>query len=95
MEFRNPSWRSSEVFHVLREHRAALCIHDLLRHHPVEATADWTYIRFHGHASGGRYGARRLTLAVHVIERFLGEGLDVYAYFNNDAQRTRCGTRSS
>jgi uncharacterized protein YecE (DUF72 family) len=25
-------------------------------------------------------------LAVRVIERFLGEGRDVYAYFNNDEQ---------
>ena len=86
VEFRDPSWLCRDVFRILRLHGAALCIHDLLPDHPIETTADWAYIRFHGHVPGGRYGARRLMLAVHVIERFLGEGLDVYAYFNNDAR---------
>jgi uncharacterized protein YecE (DUF72 family) len=86
VEFRDPSWLCDEVFGVLRAHGAALCIHDLLPEHPLETTSDWTYIRFHGHVPGGEYGARRLMLAVRVIERFLGDGLDVYAYFNNDAE---------
>jgi uncharacterized protein YecE (DUF72 family) len=86
VEFRDPSWLCPEVFQILRDHRAALCIHDLLPDHPIETTADWAYVRFHGHVPGGEYGARRLMLAVHVIERFLGDGLDVYAYFNNDAE---------
>jgi uncharacterized protein YecE (DUF72 family) len=86
VEFRDPSWLCPEVFRVLRDHRAALCIHDLLPDHPLETTTDWSYIRFHGHVPGGRYGARHLMLAVRVIERFLGDGLDVYAYFNNDAE---------
>lgn len=85
LEFRHPSWLCPEVLRILRRHRAALCIHDMLQDHPVETTADWAYIRFHGHVPGGRYGPRRLMRAVHVVERFLGDGLDVYAYFNNDA----------
>jgi len=85
-EFRDPTWLCDDVFEVLRDHGAALCIHDLLPDHPVASTADWVYIRFHGHVPGGRYGAHLLMLAVRVIERFLGEGRDVYAYFNNDRQ---------
>jgi uncharacterized protein YecE (DUF72 family) len=86
VELRDPSWLCDEVLDALREYGAALCIHDLLPDHPVESTTDWAYFRFHGHVPGGRYGSRRLMLAVRVIERFLGEGRDVFAYFNNDMQ---------
>jgi uncharacterized protein YecE (DUF72 family) len=84
VEFRDPSWLRDDVLAILHDHGAALCIHDLIPDHPVRATADWVYVRFHGHVAGRRYGARRLMLAVHVIERFLEEGRDVFAYFNND-----------
>jgi len=48
IELRDPSWLHDEVFDVLRRHRAALCIHDMLADHPWMLTADWTYVRFHG-----------------------------------------------
>jgi uncharacterized protein YecE (DUF72 family) len=46
-EFRHPSWFDDEVFGLLRDHRAALCVADAegdLKV-PVVATADWGYLR--------------------------------------------------
>jgi uncharacterized protein YecE (DUF72 family) len=46
-EFRHPSWFEAEVFDLLRDHQAALCIADAddeLRV-PFEATAPWGYLR--------------------------------------------------
>lgn len=46
-EFRHASWFDDEVFALLREHRAALCIADAEGDLdvPVVATADWGYLR--------------------------------------------------
>jgi uncharacterized protein YecE (DUF72 family) len=89
IELRDPSWLHEEVFDVLRRHRAALCIHDLLERHPRVLTTDWTYLRFHGaHALErkyhGRYGHRRLAPIARRVNGWLDQGFDVYAYFNND-----------
>ncbi|MGL4555691.1 MAG: DUF72 domain-containing protein, partial [Gemmataceae bacterium] len=46
LEFRHPSWFDDEVFVLLREHRAGLCVadaEDLTV--PFVATADWGYVR--------------------------------------------------
>ena len=64
-------------------------MHDLLDDHPWVRTTDWSYVRFHGpsattHAYLGRYGPVRLGQAAARLERWLEEGVDVYAYFNND-----------
>ena len=46
-EFRHPSWFDEEVFGLLRDHRAALCIADAEGdlEVPLVATADWGYLR--------------------------------------------------
>ncbi|MEY2454187.1 MAG: hypothetical protein QOD92_3761 [Acidimicrobiaceae bacterium] len=89
VELRDPSWLHDDVFALLRQHGAALCIHDLLADHPWELTADWAYVRFHGPNAleqkyWGRYGARRLAPVAARLQRWLDDGYDVYAYFNND-----------
>jgi uncharacterized protein YecE (DUF72 family) len=89
VELRDPTWLHDEVFDVLERHHVALCVHDLLGDHPWELTADFAYVRFHGpHALDqkylGRYGSRRLRKPLDRIEAWLGDGHDVYAYFNND-----------
>jgi uncharacterized protein YecE (DUF72 family) len=89
VELRDPTWVHEEVFEVLRRHRAALCIHDLLADHPWEMTTDWTYIRFHGPNAltekyWGLYGPARLEPIAARLDALLADGLDVYAYFNND-----------
>jgi uncharacterized protein YecE (DUF72 family) len=47
MEFRHPSWYDDEVFGLLREHQAALCVADAAGdlEVPFVATADWGYLR--------------------------------------------------
>ncbi|MET0577688.1 MAG: DUF72 domain-containing protein [Ilumatobacteraceae bacterium] len=89
VELRDPSWLTDDVFETLRRHGAALCVHDLLEHHPWERTTDWTYVRFHGpsatrRAYHGRYGAGRLRPVAERLRAWLDDGSDVYAYFNND-----------
>jgi uncharacterized protein YecE (DUF72 family) len=44
-EFRHPSWFDDEVFGLLRDHRAALCVADADLEVPFVATADWGYLR--------------------------------------------------
>ncbi len=48
VEFRDAAWLVEDVFRVLRDHNAALVIHDKIKDHPREVTADWVYLRFHG-----------------------------------------------
>jgi uncharacterized protein YecE (DUF72 family) len=84
VEFRDPSWLIEPVFAVLRRHRAALCIHDLLDDHPRQVTARFVYLRFHGPASGARYPSQRLVAEARRIRSWVARRLDVYAYFNND-----------
>jgi len=84
-EFRDPRWLCDEVFNALRRRNAALCVHDMLEDHPYEITADWVYLRFHGNHYRGSYSHQFLTARAREISRHLADGLDVYAYFNNDA----------
>src|SRR5262249_42754840 len=42
VEVREASWLTDDVFDVLRSHRAALCIHDMIPRHPWLLTTDWT-----------------------------------------------------
>jgi uncharacterized protein YecE (DUF72 family) len=90
VEFRDPSWFCEAVWEVLRRHNAALVVHDMLQDHPREVTADWVYLRFHGTAEampyGGNYSPQALSGAARRIRRHLGEGRDVFAFFNNDAE---------
>jgi uncharacterized protein YecE (DUF72 family) len=53
--------------------------------HPRQLTADWVYLRFHGVGYGGSYSRQELTAQARYIEQYLAAGLDVFAYFNNDA----------
>lgn len=88
VEMRDASWLSDEVYRVLERHSAALCIHDILPHHPRVLTADWTYVRFHGFTARSRYGGNytdgQLGAWAGQIRKWLRDGVDVYAYFNND-----------
>ena len=89
VELREASWLHDDVFNVLAKHGAALCIHDLLADHPWPLTTDWTYVRFHGPDAltrkyYGRYTMRRLRAPAERLRAWLDDGVDVYAYFNND-----------
>lgn len=86
LEFRDPSWLCEPVYALLREHRAALCIHDLIENHAREVTADWLYLRFHGTGRdhSGSYSPQKLSAEARRIARELRRGRDVHVYFNND-----------
>ena len=86
-EFRDPSWFVPQVYDVLREHGAALCVYDRSgEHSPLEVTADFVYLRMHAPAGGMArpYNDRELADWVNTIGNWLSQGLDVYVYFNND-----------
>jgi uncharacterized protein YecE (DUF72 family) len=89
VEVRDPSWLHDDVFSVLERHDAALVLHDLISGHPWCLTTTWTYVRFHGPRAveqpyHGRYGGGRLWRAAKRLQEWLDDGVDVYAYFNND-----------
>jgi uncharacterized protein YecE (DUF72 family) len=84
IEFRDPRWLCEEIYTLLRRSHAALCIHDLIPDHPRHITAHWVYLRFHGVSHGGNYPHQVLTALAREIAQYLADGLDVFAYFNND-----------
>lgn len=92
VEFRDADWLREEVYAVLREHAAAMVIHDLIAEHPRVLAADWVYLRFHGPAASGDaryrydYPPQALSAEARRIKDHLAAGPDVYAYFNNDAE---------
>jgi len=87
-EFRHVSWLSEAVFTLLQQHRAGLCIVSL-PDFPclLRSTAPFVYVRLHGAEAvyGSCYSERELQWWAEQILGFLGDGKDVYAYFNNDA----------
>jgi uncharacterized protein YecE (DUF72 family) len=84
VELRDKAWLCKEVYDVLRERGAALVIHDMIEDHPVELTAGWTYLRFHGRRYTTGYSPQALAAQARRIRCWLAEGHDVYAFFNND-----------
>jgi uncharacterized protein YecE (DUF72 family) len=86
LELRDRRWLCEEVFAILKEHGCALCIHDMIDDHPRLVTAGWVYLRFHGEHYGGCYSHQFLTARAAEIQDYLSKGLDVFAYFNNDAE---------
>jgi uncharacterized protein YecE (DUF72 family) len=84
VEFRHPDWLCDEIYEVLRDHGAALCVHDQVEDHPHVRTAAWVYLRFHGAGDGGDYPHQALSASAQRIVEQLDAGHDVFAYFNND-----------
>lgn len=84
IEFRDPSWLDEHVFAQLREHAAALVVHDALPEHPTVGTASFRYLRFHGERYAGDYALRTLREHAARIRGWLDAGEDVFAFFNND-----------
>jgi uncharacterized protein YecE (DUF72 family) len=87
LEVRHASWLTPETFDRLRKANVALCFHDARRQPVTEpVTADFVYLRRHGTAPRyrGSYTDRMLEGDAGRIAAWLGDGLDVYIYFNND-----------
>ena len=87
-EFRDESWLIPEVFELLRQHKVALCIHDLSDlKTPDEITADFTYVRFHGPGLAkytGSYSHEELQRWSRQIKSWRRSLSAIYVYFNND-----------
>jgi uncharacterized protein YecE (DUF72 family) len=90
VEPRHRSWFCDDVRAVLEENGAALCLTDRGSRPttPLWRTADWAYVRFHEGAANPRpcYGRRALRTWVARLRDLWGDGVDGYAYFNNDAE---------
>lgn len=87
-EFREPTWYAEEVYELLRAHGVALVIPDSPKYpfRKLELTTDWTFVRFH-HGSRGRrgnYSDAEIEEWAHRIAGWRGDGIDIYAYYNND-----------
>ncbi len=88
-EFRHTSWFVPEIYALLRRRQAALCIADsprYPRHHVL--TCDFVYFRFHGKQQlfASSYSREELEREARYIQEYLQQGVEVYAYFNNDAK---------
>ena len=85
LEVRHPSWLDEAIHARLRTANVSLCLHDSKKQ-PVTGpvTADFVYVRRHGYGKRGSYPRRALEQDAGAIRRWLGEGRDVYVYFNND-----------
>jgi len=86
MEFRHKSWYEDGVYELLHRFNVALCIHDFgKKEAPFIATADFSYIRFHGPNGhyGGSYDDETLRERARRIAQLLAKG-EIFCYFNND-----------
>jgi uncharacterized protein YecE (DUF72 family) len=87
IEFRHDSWLDDSVYEVLKEKNIAFCISDS-PYYPFaeEITADFTYIRFHGHESlyASNYSNADLKSYAEKIKKWNGKGISSFCYFNND-----------
>ena len=88
-EPRSPSFGESAVLRVLEEHGVAMTVADTAGRFPQfdAVTAGFVYVRLHGaqelYTSGYTEGETE-QWALR-IERWLHDGLDVYVYYDNDA----------
>jgi uncharacterized protein YecE (DUF72 family) len=88
VEFRHPSWVHDETFDVLRKHSAShVHLSSMAMPMDLTTTADFLYVRFHGLQGGFAHDYTREELApwARHCRDALRDGLEVYAYFNNDA----------
>jgi len=89
VEFRHQSWLDDQVFKILRQHNAALCIFDMPSLTcPLVTTANFAYIRFHG-ATGlyySCYSDEELADWAKKLSHFAADAKEIYIYFNNDAE---------
>ncbi|HZS02566.1 MAG TPA: DUF72 domain-containing protein [Chloroflexota bacterium] len=85
-EFRHDSWFVQPVYDALAAHDAALCLADRGGgNSPLEITASWTYVRFHGGLGDGwAYTDAQLCAWAERLGAYRARGLGIYAYFNND-----------
>lgn len=88
VEFRHESWFTNEVYQTLGKFNAALTFADTPSYPLVETvTADFVYLRFHGHKElyASNYSEGKLKSWARKIHKWGKTVKKVYAYFDNDA----------
>jgi uncharacterized protein YecE (DUF72 family) len=87
VEFRDTSWYRRQIFDLLDHFQASLVLHDMPRSKPQDFNkhAPFVYLRYHGEKGDyrGSYDSMFLSAEAKRIRKWMNEGLDVYAYFNN------------
>jgi uncharacterized protein YecE (DUF72 family) len=87
VEFRDTSWYDDRVYALLRKYKVALCLHDMQGSATGKLTVGpFIYVRFHHGTTkyGGRYPDERLDEWADWLAERAADGLNVFAYFNND-----------
>ena len=88
-EFRHPSWFSLDVYNLFRRYKnLSFSMIDSPDWPNVnKVIGGFVYIRMHGKRRlyGSNYSKKELKELGSKIKKYLGKGLDVYCYFNNDA----------
>jgi uncharacterized protein YecE (DUF72 family) len=88
-EFRDPSWVCDEVFTLLADHGASVCVHDMSGiTMPRLAVGPIAYVRFHGTVPGyaGGYAPATLRAWARWLHEHAAAGRPAFVYFNNDAE---------
>ena len=87
VEFRNRKWIGDKTYELLDRRGAALCLHDMTGSQVVEPNrAPFVYVRRHGSQALGRggYSHEQIHSDAEQVRQWLGQGRDVYVYYNND-----------
>jgi uncharacterized protein YecE (DUF72 family) len=80
-EFRHESWLTDEIFSILRDHNAALCLAESEeRETPEVITADFVYFRLRK----PEYSESELKAIAEKARRYQAQGLNVYALFKHE-----------
>jgi uncharacterized protein YecE (DUF72 family) len=89
LEFRDARGYLEPVVGLLRAGDVTLCVHDMNgSQSPRTVTNNLTYVRFHGYGAkyGGSYPTSTLKSWASWMDALLQQGVDVFAYFNNDIE---------
>jgi uncharacterized protein YecE (DUF72 family) len=87
VEFRHPTWLEPEVDELLKQCRVAkVSISSLAMPMQLEAITNFVYVRFHGLSGGSAhdYSDQELEPWAEHLRRCAHQGLNGFAYFNND-----------
>ncbi len=88
VEFRSPTWWADPAAAESLSRRGAVWVaaHSTHREVPLRVTARQSYWRFHGTEgfARGAYGRERLVPFARQMRGLLDDGIDVWAFFNND-----------
>lgn len=87
-EFRHHSWVDDRIWNILQKYNAAAVFQDWKEWPQIRVvTANFIYLRFHGQKVlyTSNYSDEELKVWAKSCKRWIKEGKDVYAYFNNDA----------